>query len=264
MNYFKNKEQRAEKARRHTEKMSQEYGGEISMCVFNTLIYDNEYLSMKSKSAISKRKENDEMEIVVEETDSVSAVLKHAGKNKTAVLNFASYKNPGGMFINGSSAQEESLCHESYLYNVISNTYLSCYYEENKKKLNRALYTNKALYTPDVLFFRDKQKVKCDVITCAAPNKTAAQKYQHVSDEENSRVLTERIKFVLDIAAEEGVDTLILGAYGAGVFGQDIIEVAKIFKQLLIEENRGFSKVIFAVIKNEHKHYEAMKGVFDE
>ena len=45
------------------------------------------------------------------------------------------------------------------------------------------------------------------------------------------------LKEIPEIGSEkEKVDTLILGAYGAGVFGQDATEVAQIFKRLLIEE----------------------------
>lgn len=43
----------------------------------------------------------------------------------------------------------------------------------------------------------------CDVITCAAPNKSAAQKYCHVSDEENYNALESRIRFVLHIAEKK-------------------------------------------------------------
>lgn len=48
-----------------------------------------------------------EVKIIVENIDSVSAVMRYGNPN-TAVLNFSSYKNPGEIFMNGSKAQEES------------------------------------------------------------------------------------------------------------------------------------------------------------
>lgn len=85
------------------------------------------------------------------------------------------------------------------------------------------------------------------MITCAAPNKASAQKYCHVSNAENHDVLESRIRFVLSIAEHEQVDTLILGAFGSGVFGQNGTEVAEIFKKLLTEEFWTFEKIIFAI-----------------
>ena len=174
-----------------------------------------------------------------------------------------SYKNAGGMFLQGSSAQEESLCHASFLYNVLSE--FKDYYAWNDKHKNRALYENRALYSPDVVFTNDSVGTLCDVITCAAPNKSAAQKYCHVSDEENYNALESRIRFVLHIAEKEKVDTLILGAYGAGVFGQDATEVAQIFKRLLIEEFWTFEKIIFAIPDcSRNKNYKKFLDVMSD
>lgn len=196
--------------------------------------------------------------------DTVSAIFRYKKKEKrTAILNFASYKNAGGMFLQGSSAQEESLCHASFLYNVLSE--FKDYYAWNDKHKNRALYENRALYSPDVVFTNDSVGTLCDVITCAAPNKSAAQKYCHVSDEENYNALESRIRFVLHIAEKEKVDTLILGAYGAGVFGQDATEVAQIFKRLLIEEFWTFEKIIFAIPDcSRNKNYKKFLDVMSD
>lgn len=112
------------------------------------------------------------------------------------------------------------------------NSFRGAYYEPNKKLLNRALYTDRALYTPDVVFENDECTVKADIITCAAPNKYAAQKYQKVSDEENEKVLINRLLFIRDIVADQGVDTLILGAFGCGVFGQDPRQVAELMDEI--------------------------------
>lgn len=164
-------------------------------------------------------------------------------EGKTAILNFASHKNPGGMFIQGSRAQEECLCHESFLYNVLREK--QDYYDWNSQNLNRGLYVNRGLYSPSIVFQHDGEVAAFDVITCAAPNKKAAQKYQNVTNDQNSEELRKRIKFVLDIAKSQEVNTLILGAYGCGVFGQDATEVAQIFKTLL--PLYRFTKVIFAI-----------------
>lgn len=229
--YWENKDDRRTKAIAHTKEMQNRYANEISTSIANTKVYDTDFIFELEKEHTA------DIEIV--EMDSVSAICKYTN-GKTAVLNFASYKHPGGMFLNGSKAQEECLCHESFLYNVIESQ--KAYYSWNNAHKNKALYLNRALYSPDILF---RNSVSCDVITCACPNKSAAQKYQNVSNTENSKVLDSRIKFVLDIAKDNQIDTLILGAYGAGVFGQDATEVAMVFQKYLKEY--GFKKVVFAI-----------------
>ena len=54
---------------------------------------------------------------------------------------------------------------------------------------------------------------------------------------------------MLDIARYHGVDSLVLGAWGAGVFRNDPVMVADIFKQLLARDFAGIvRRVVFAVI----------------
>lgn len=235
--------------------MEELYSEQIKEAVKATVIYDTDFHSNVVHSC--------ETVIIVEASDSVSAVINHAKgcKKRIAVLNFASYKNPGGMFINGSRAQEECLCHESFLYNVLLQ-FVQEFYDWNNKNKNKALYLNRGLYSPGIIFCKNGGNAICDVITCAAPNKSAARRYQHVKNEENTEVLKSRIKFVLDIAKENHVDTLILGAFGCGVFGQDAEEVAGIFKEYLETTHKCFEKVIFAVPEGKDKNLEMFEKVF--
>ena len=252
--YWVNKEERAKLALNHTKEMEDLYKDEIDDCIDETLAYN-------TNSKFTEKRLNNKQIIIVDEIDSVGAVFKYVNINEiTAVLNFASYNNPGGNFINGSKAQEECLCYESYLYNVLKGRI--GYYKINHKNKNRSLYTDRALYSPNVRFIREDRSVFCDVITCAAPNKTAAQRYHKISDEENSKVLKERIEFVLKIAQDNGVDNLILGAYGCGVFGQNPLEVAKIFKEFLLGKYKCFNKVIFAIPNRLEMNYKCFKRIF--
>ena len=252
--YWVNKEERARLALAHTKEMEDLYKNEIEDCINETLVYN-------ANSKFIEKRLNDKQIIILDEIDSVGAIFKYVNVNEiTAVLNFASYNNPGGNFINGSKAQEECLCHESYLYNVLKGRI--GYYKINHKNKNRSLYTDRALYSPNVRFTKECKDVFCDVITCAAPNKTAAQKYYNVSDEENSKVLKERIEFVLKIAQDNGVDNLILGAYGCGVFGQDPLEVAKIFKEFLLGKYKCFNKVIFVIPNKLDVNYRCFQRIF--
>ncbi len=234
---WSNKQENAAKAREHTNMVDNTYGNEVAAV--------RSYIYGPKRDYNQTFAENADMTIQVVNIDSVSALFKYH-EGKTAVLNFASYRHAGGMFIEGSQAQEECLCHESILYNVLRQ--YQPYYDWNEQNRNRSLYLDRAIYSEDVLFLKKMMKpIKADVITCACPNKKAAQKYTNVSNAENSKVLDERIHFLLDIAAERGAETLILGAFGCGVFGQDPYEVAAVFKKYLEQEYKCFKKVIFAV-----------------
>lgn len=234
-------------ARKHTEEMDLRYKEEIKESIKQTKIYDDSYIFNNEIKNIPN--------IKVIDSDSVSAVVNDGDKS-IAVLNFASYKYPGGGFINGSRAQEECLCLESNLYNVLKT--FDEYYTWNKKHLNNSLYLNRGLYSPKIVFIKDNITKLADVLTVAAPNYS---KYQ-VSKEENSKALYSRIKFVLDIANDNNISTLILGAYGCGVFNQDPMEVANIFKELI--NNYNFKNVIFAIPNsNRNNNFKGFKEVFN-
>ncbi len=169
-----------------------------------------------------------------------------------ACLNFASARNPGGGFTTGAQAQEESLARSSALYPCLV-THLD-HYERNRSQQS-LLYLDLALWSPRVPFFRDDDggwlatPLLASVITCAAPNATALDRGTTV--EELETVLARRARLVLAVARHHRVDTLVLGAWGAGVFKNDPKMVARIFKALLAGElANAFARVVFAVIGN--------------
>ena len=152
------------------------------------------------------------------------------------------------------------LCHSSFLYNVLSE-FDEDYYEFNRLTKNFALYTNRALYSPDVLFVRGNEEVYADVITCAAPSKYTAKKYCGKSDYDCNSVMKDRIHFMLDIAKENNPYNLILGAWGCGAFGNDPEFVANAFKKELEEYYTStFKNIIFAIPGGTN--YMAFKRVF--
>ena len=220
------------------------YALDIKDSIDRTKVYDSSALIYPERGSL-------QTEFVFEQTDSVSAVFKYADKN-TAILNFANFTTPGGGFIYGAMAQEEALCLESTLYPVISDRKLESYYFANKRALSSVgcLYSNRTLYSPGIVFFRDEEgeEKRCDVITCAAPN---ASEYLAAggSQKMNGNALLDRMTFILDIAVKNGVKTLILGAFGCGVFGQNPETLGALYNYLLTDKYKGaFERVVFAVI----------------
>lgn len=168
------------------------------------------------------------------------------------VLNFASAKNPGGGFLDGARAQEESLARGSALYATIEHSPMYAFHRQH----GDAMYTSWMIHSPDVPVFRDddtgwllEEPYACAFLTAPAPNAGVVLQRDYSRRDEVERVMRERVDRALAIMAHHGHRHLVLGAWGCGVFGNDPEIVADQFARALDGSFAGsFDEVIFAVL----------------
>ena len=189
-------------------------------------------------------------QVSVVDQDSASAVLERgrglASACDLALLDFASFVNPGGGYERGAWAQEEAICSESTLYNVLRDQ--RAWYGQNRSRnINCELYRNRGLVVPKVRFERDGYHSYADVIVVAAPFAKRARENYKVKDEALYAAMRDRIRFVMGIADDLGHKKLVLGAFGCGVFGWDAGVVAKMFAEELVTGTHVAEQVIFAI-----------------
>jgi uncharacterized protein (TIGR02452 family) len=170
--------------------------------------------------------------------------------HRVAALNFASAKNPGGGFLTGAQAQEESLARASGLYAMLLGDPMY----DHHRALKDPLYTTWVIYSPDVPVFRlDEGRLLdepyfCSFLTSPAVN-AGALRHRDRRGDEVRRVMQDRIERVLAVAALHGHEVLVLGAWGCGVFRNDPQQIAELFQIALAGRFRGaFTHVAFAVL----------------
>jgi uncharacterized protein (TIGR02452 family) len=167
-----------------------------------------------------------------------------------ACLVFASARNPGGGFLNGAQAQEESIARGSALYPCLLAAQPFYDYHRQSSSL---LYSDRVIYSPAVPVFRDAHDqllpspYPVNFLTCAAPNLSALRAGQPSAADEVPAVLNRRATRILRVAAAHGHRRLVLGAWGCGVFGNDPAVVAGAFAAAL-RAIPHFDEVVFAVL----------------
>jgi uncharacterized protein (TIGR02452 family) len=173
---------------------------------------------------------------------------------RVLALNFASARHPGGGFLKGSQAQEESLARASGLYACISR--FRAMYDANAR-FPSCLYTDHMIYSPDVPVFRDDEDALLDrpyplsFVTAPAVNVGALRINEPGALRRVEPVMLSRMEKVLSLAVVHGHNMLVLGAWGCGVFANDPERVACWFHRHLTGEGtfrRAFRKVVFAVL----------------
>jgi uncharacterized protein (TIGR02452 family) len=190
-----------------------------------------------------------QFEVTNETTLSAARRLADEGQ-RFAALNFASAKHPGGGFLTGSRAQEESLARSSGLYACLAGKAMYTFHTSRADPL----YTAYAIYSPDVPVFRtdDGQLLEepwlCSFLTCAAVNARAVLQRNPSRRPEIRQAMAERIDRVLALLALHDHPTLLLGAWGCGAFGNDTEEIANLFRAALTGPYAGvFDRVVFAI-----------------
>jgi len=154
--------------------------------------------------------------------------------------------------MSGARAQEESLARSSGLYPCISQPKMSRYYLANRDE-SCCIYTHHIIYSPQVPVFRTdtgellETPYRVAFLTAPAVNYGIARR--RTGEEEIIDAMRERADRVLSIAALHGHSTLILGAWGCGVFRNPPEMVARVFlKALLTKYRYSFRRVVFPMI----------------
>ncbi|HTE20220.1 MAG TPA: TIGR02452 family protein, partial [Armatimonadota bacterium] len=181
-------------------------------------------------------------------------LVARLGPERVAALNFASARNPGGGFLNGSQAQEESLARASALHACLERQ--PAFYEANRRGRS-LLYTDHMIVAPRVVVFRDdhdrllEEPWEVTLVTAPAPNAGAIAKNEPASSRQIEPAFRRRIEGVLSATVAFNQSALVLGAWGCGVFGNEPATVARLFGDFLLGDGpfaRAFAHVTFAVL----------------
>lgn len=218
---------------------------------------------------------NYDTQISVIDKDTISAAIEEHKLNsdsKICILNFASYKHPGGGFMSGSLAQEEAICHCTNLYPALAKQ--QAWYDRHTATLNRGAYTDECLVSHDITvlaskpgnFLPESERFNIDVLTCAAPNWTSVIRYNPCDQalfDMMYKAAFNRVLYLMQVFAGYDYDTIILGAFGCGVFKNDPEAIAEAFYYALTELLPGaFKRVIFAVPDSSSRNYRAFYDQF--
>jgi uncharacterized protein (TIGR02452 family) len=188
--------------------------------------------------------------MAVEVTDESTLAAARRLGGDVAALVFASARKPGGGFLNGAQAQEESIARSSALYSSLLSA--GEFYAHHRAH-PELIYSDRVIYSPRVPVFRDDRGELIDepylvsFLTAAAPNRAAMMGNQPEHLDAVPGVLARRARRILAIAAAHGHRRLVLGAWGCGVFGHDPATVAGIFAGAMAD-CPWFDRVTFAVL----------------
>lgn len=241
-----------------TQKLYKSHPALIKACKFSHK--EQQYIPENKKVSCNLHRFNFKVKVFVSKRRTFEAAEKYAkDKNKVAVLNFANWYNPGGGVIYGAKAQEECLCRISTLYDCLSSQEIHENFYMPHQKINNDLANDDIIYTPKVVVFKSDTNIPilrpesewfyCDVITCAAP--CLGWNENNISDGKLETLHTSRVRKILEVACNNEVDVLILGAFGCGAFSNPPEIVANTYKNVISKYLYAFKVIEFAIYCSE-------------
>jgi len=217
---------------------------------------------------------NYQTQIIVQNCTAIEAALRLTKtERKTGCLNFASAKNPGGGFLSGAQAQEESLARSSALYPTLTKFQREMY--DYNRSLTTCLYSDYMIYSPDVVFFRNDanellpQPFLLDILTSPAVNVGAMMQNKPSELSQVEQTMLSRIDKILSVFVLQKTEKVILGAWGCGVFQNKPEDVAAYFAHYLTQKGKYgkcFREVVFAVFDKSwnQENIKAFENVFEK
>lgn len=244
------REQRKEQAEKHNALMKGAFASETAATVDAAIIYEEgEGRTLELPEAPFEATET------LVTTAFVPEALYRFGKGKCAVVDPASFTRPGGAYLDGAFGPEQVLCADSNLYEILCGI-KGEFHDKNRDYRRGMLFTDRCAYLPDVTFSREGNVRKADVIVIAEPMRSRALE-NHRPEAECDHEIARRVETFLAVAAANGCETLVVGAFGCGRFGYPVQQVIGLFEEWLEAHPGALGRVVFAVPR-------AHRDAFDE
>jgi len=171
---------------------------------------------------------------------------------KVIVLNMANQFTPGGGFVRGRLAQEESLCFRTALYSQLDKKEyegpngfgeFTCSLQLNVPVLRKGMDLG-------FEFLKPEERWNINVVSAAGYDRHKLPKEEQkapLSPEHFAGVHT-KVRAILAAAAHAGADTVVLGALGCGAFANPPDQISQIFERVLREFAGVFEYAYFAIL----------------
>jgi uncharacterized protein (TIGR02452 family) len=233
----------------------------IENCVKSTNLLDSKTIEKTFLKSLNDKKEADvkkevDAKIIIYNGDclKVGLALVDVGHNPLE-LNMASYKQPGGGYLNGAGAQEENIFRRSCMYLCLDGA--------NRKNFYPIpLYS--LVLTSKCVIIKDTEESKyallpepklIDIILVAA---VKAQKSDYVYDKDDypwlsasaAQTMYNKIDLIFKTAIINKNDSVVLSAFGCGAYSCPPYHVSKIFNKCIQDNNyqKYFSYIVFAIL----------------
>ena len=212
---------------------------------------------------IPARTENTQVSVVKSDSLLAGKALLDEGC-KPAVLNFANRNTPGGGVLHGAGAQEENIFRRSDLFLSLYQFHshgerLSIHQRPERYPLDR---NTGGVYSPGVTVFRGleldgypllEEPYRLGVVTVAAINRPPLKDADHLANE-MTEPTRRKMRTIFRIALKHGHDSIVLGAWGCGAFKNPPKHIARLFHEVMLEDEfrNRFRKIVFAIVDREH------------
>lgn len=245
------KEERAAQAAKHLSFVKGVFAKETESSIQTATIYEDG----EARAAQLPEPKAEATETAVTTAFAVSAL--HDASGKVTLVDAASFTRPGGAYEDGAFGPEQVLCSESNLYPILQGI-KPAYHSKNRGYACGQLFTDRAAFLKDVVFNREGSMRTANVIVVPEPNRARALE-NHRSERECDACLTNRIETLLNIAALQETETLIVGAFGCGRQGFPPAQVIEQFQSWIDTHQGAIPKIVFAVPR---VHFEAFDAAF--
>lgn len=198
--------------------------------------------------------------IRVVNSDTIDAALSLPKSSTSSlpvcILNMANARSAGGGWTHGALAQEEALCYRTSLYRTLKLKFYPLP-EAGGIYSSRVLVIRESMKNGHALVDLREPKllpilsVVSVAAICLPQTSIDAAGRTRYSNGQDARMMEEKIRVILRMAALNGHRQLVLGAFGCGAFGNPNEEVAKMWQAVFAEpEFTGgwWEDVIFAVL----------------